>query len=83
MAAMAGAFNVQANKTTSTGYEKVGSVGGRMTTEEWDSASKNGKYGVMVASRFMVSADGQGASMDELKSAVSAVNLATLEGLAR
>jgi hypothetical protein len=83
LAAMAGAFNVQSNKTTATGYEKVGNVGGRMTTEEWDSASKDGKYAVMVASRFMVSADGQGASMDELKGAVSAVNFGALEGLAR
>jgi hypothetical protein len=83
LAAMAGAFNVQSNRTTSTGYEKVGNVGGRMTTEEWDSASKDGKYAVMVASRFMVSAEGQGASMNELKSAVAAVNFATLEGLAR
>jgi hypothetical protein len=83
LAAMAGAFNVQSNRTTSTGYEKVGNVGGRMTTEEWDSASKNGKYGVMVGQRFMVEADGQGASMAELKSAVTAVNFGTLEGLAR
>lgn len=83
LAAMAGAFNVQSNRTTSTGYEKVGNVGGRMTTEEWDSTSKAGKYAVMVASRFMVSAEGQVASIDELKSAVAAVNFATLEGLAR
>ena len=83
LAAMAGAFNVQSNRTTSTGYEKVSTVGGRMTTEEWDSASKDGEYAVMVGGRFMVSAEGQGASMGELKSAVSAVNFATLEGLAR
>lgn len=83
LAAMAGAFSVQSNKTTSTGYEKMSKIGGRMTTEEWDSASKDGKYGVMVGDRFMVSADGQGASMDELKAAVASVNAGTLEGLAR
>jgi hypothetical protein len=82
LAAMAGAFSVQSSKTTSTGYEKVGNVGGRMTTEEWDSASKNGKYAVMVGQRFMVSADGHGASMDELKVAVASVNQAALENLA-
>ena len=54
-----------------------------MTTEEWDSASQAGKYGVMVGGRFMVSAEGQGASMNDLKSAVGAVNFATLEALAR
>lgn len=83
LAAMAGAFNVQSNRTTSTGYEKVSTVGGRMTTEEWDSASKDGKYAVMVGGRFMVSAEGQGASMNELKSAVSAVDFAMLERIAR
>lgn len=83
LAAVAGAFAVQSSKTTSTGYEKMGKVGGRMTTEEWDSASKAGKYGVMVGDRFMVSAEGRGASMDDLKGAVAAVNFATLEGLAR
>jgi len=83
LAAMAGAFNVQSNKTTSTGYEKVSTVGGRMTTEEWDSVSKDGSYTVLVGGRFMVAAEGRGASMNELKSAVSAVNFATLEGLAR
>ena len=83
LTAMAGAFNVQSNRTTSTGYEKVSTVGGRMTTEEWDSASKDGKYAVLVGGRFMVSADGQGASMSELKSAVTAVDFAMLERIAR
>jgi hypothetical protein len=82
-AALAGSFNVQSNKTTSTGYEKVGKVNGRMTTEEWDNSSKDGKYGVMVADRFMVQAEGTGASMNELKGAVSAVNFGALEKLAK
>jgi hypothetical protein len=82
LASLASAFAVQSNKTTATGYEKMGKVDGRMTTEEWDSSSKNGKYGVMVGDRFMVEADGQGASMNELKSAVTAINFAALEGLA-
>jgi len=35
-----------------------------MTTEEWDNQSKSGKYGVLVADRFMIEADGrQAASM--------------------
>jgi hypothetical protein len=83
LAAMAGAFNVQSNRTTSTGYEKVSTVGGRMTAEEWDSVSKEGKYAVMVGGRFMVSAEGQGASMGELKTAVSAVDFSMLEALAK
>lgn len=83
VAALAGAVGVQSSKTTSNGYEKVSTVGGRMTTESWDAASGHGNYGVMVGSRFMVAADGRGASMADLKSAVGAVNFAALEGMAR
>jgi hypothetical protein len=83
LAALGGAFNVNSTKNTSTGYEKVGKVNGRMTTEEWDSQSKSGKFGVMVADRFMVEADGNGANMDELKGAVTAVDFGKLESLAK
>ncbi|OJU12379.1 MAG: hypothetical protein BGN86_15080 [Caulobacterales bacterium 68-7] len=82
IASMAGAFGAQSSHTTPTGYQKFGKVGGRLTTEEWDNSSKTGNYSVMVADRFMVGADGQGASMDELKGAVTSVNFARLEGLA-
>ena len=37
-----------------------------MTTEEWNKDSKTGKYGVLVADRFMVEADGDGADTDDL-----------------
>jgi hypothetical protein len=54
-----------------------------MTTEEWNKDGKTGKYGVLVADRFMVEADGQGADMDDLKAAVGAVGPNTLETLAK
>lgn len=83
LAGMAGAMGVQSSNETATGYEKVGKVGGRMTTEKWDSAGKNGTYGILVAERFMVQAEGSGTSMDDLKSAVAAVGPDRLEGLAK
>ena len=83
LAGMAGAIGVQSSDQTATGYEKVGKVGGRMTTEKWDSAGKNGTFGVLVADRFMVQAEGSGTSMDDLKSAVAAVGPDRLEGLAK
>jgi hypothetical protein len=82
-AAMAGAIGIESNKETVNGYEKVGKVDGRLTTEEWDKQSKSGKYGVLIADRFMVEADGQGADMDDLKAAVTAVGPAKLETLAK
>ena len=83
MAGMAGAMNVTTNKQTATGYEKVGKVDGRLTSEEWDSSGKSGKYGVLVADRFMIDAEGSGTSMNDLKSAVAAVGPDRLQGMAK
>ncbi len=83
LAALGTAFNVQSNKQTDTGYEKVGQIDGRMTTEEWDSAAKRGKYNVLVGNRFMVDAEGSSIQMDELKKSVEAVGYARLEALAK
>jgi len=83
MAGMAGVANVQGDKETATGYEKTGQVNGRFTTEEFDHQSKQGKFGVLVASRFMVEADGENVSIDDLKAAVSGVGLDRLEGMSR
>jgi hypothetical protein len=73
LGALAGAFDIHADKQTATGYEKTGRVDGRMTTEEWDNASKDGKYSVMVSDRYMVAAEGHDADMADLKSAVAAI----------
>ena len=80
---MGGAFNLESNRQTETGYERTTTVDGRMTTEKWDSSSKRGKFGVLVANRFMVEADGKVESIDELKQAVTAVRFNRLEALAR
>lgn len=82
LTAIASAFGVESSKETATGYEKVGKVEGRMTTEEWDRESKTGKFAWVVANRFVVSADGSGGgSIDELKDAVKAVKPAELRAL--
>jgi hypothetical protein len=83
LAGMANAMNVQSSRQTATGYEKVGRVDGRMTTESWDNQSKSGKFSVLVANRFTVEADGTANSVDDLKSAVAAVGPDRLEGLAK
>ena len=83
LAALGSAFGVQSDHETATGYEKVHMINGRMVTEEWDSQSKNGKYGVMVANRFVVEADGSGAEMADLKAAVDAVGPDRVAGLAK
>jgi len=83
LAGMASAFNVKSSKESGTSYEKVGMVGGRMTQESYDRASKHGEYSVLVGERFMVQASGDGVTMDELKAAVGSVDAGRLEGLAK
>ena len=82
-ASLGSAFNVQTSKQTATGYEKAGTVDGRMTTEKWDNASKSGSYGVLVGSRFNIEAEGSAPSIDVLKAAITAVDPARLEALAK
>ncbi len=83
MARMASAMGMQSDRQTASGYEKVGNVNGRMTTEQWNRDSHSGKYGVLVANRFMIQAEGSGTSIDDLKAAVAAVNPDRFEGLAK
>jgi hypothetical protein len=83
LAALGGAVNAQSDRETATGYEKMGAVNGRMTSEEFDRQSKTGKFSVVVANRFMVEANGEGVDMDALKAAVASVGFDRLEGLAR
>ena len=83
LASLGGALNMQSEHQTATGYEKVHMDGGRMVSEEWDGQSKSGKYTVMVGSRFVVAAEGQGADMSDLKGAVGAVPMDRLAGLAK
>ncbi|MDQ2860771.1 MAG: YIP1 family protein [Pseudomonadota bacterium] len=83
LAGMAGAMGVQASNETASGYEKTSTAGGRLTVEKWDRNSKSGEYNVIVANRFLVSAEGNAAGIDDLKAAVAAVGPDRLEGLAK
>ncbi|HEY0311683.1 MAG TPA: Yip1 family protein [Allosphingosinicella sp.] len=83
IAALGSALNVESSRQTATGYEKAGNVDGRMTSEKWDSKSRDGSYSVVVASRFMVEAEGIVPSVDALKQAVGAVGIDRLEAMAK
>jgi hypothetical protein len=83
LAALGSALNVESSRQTETGYEKTGNVDGRMTSEKWDSKSRDGSYSVVVAGRFMIEAEGTVPSIDALKQAVAAVGIDKVEALAR
>ena len=83
LAGLTGALNVESSEETATGYERVGKVNGRMTTEKYDRSARSGEYGFIVGSRFVVQAEGQNVTMEQLKAATAAVDVRRLEGMAR
>lgn len=82
-AALGRALDVHHSERRGGFYEKIGKVDGAMTTERWDTATSEGSYGVLVADRFMVQAEGRAGSVDDLKNAVRAVDRGRLAALAR
>jgi len=74
LAGMGAAMGVEQNREDADGYERTATVDGQMQTEAWNKASGSGKFGRMVANRFMVEAEGSAGSIDELKAAVASID---------
>lgn len=72
---------VEQDHETDTGYDKTYKSGGQLVHEKWDKQDHRGEYGVIVGDRFAVDVSGKAASIDELKSAMSSINLAGLAAL--
>lgn len=81
IAGIGAAMGVQESKEDANGYSKTSTVDGQMQTEEWNKTDSRGKFGTMVASRFMIEAEGDAGSIDELKAAVAAIDAGALKGL--
>jgi hypothetical protein len=72
---------VEQDTETDTGYDKTYKSGGHLVHEKWDNRGNFGDYGVVVGDRFSVDVSGNAASIDQLKAAVSGIDLAGLEAL--
>ena len=81
--ALAGAAVAMGEQQSETdhGFERTRRAGGRWLHEEWDSAAKHGEYSVFIAERFIVKAEGDAASFEQIKGVVDGVDLARLESL--
>lgn len=79
--AMAAAMAPEEEKETDHGYEKTYTADGNMVHEEWNTRSKSGEYSVVLGKRFTVKANGTADSIDQLKQAVTSVDLGKLESL--
>lgn len=79
--AMAAAMAPEEEKETDHGYEKTYTADGNMIHEAWDTQSKSGEYSVVLGKRFTVKANGNVDSIDQLKQAVTSVDMSKLESL--
>ncbi|HVJ53601.1 MAG TPA: Yip1 family protein [Aliidongia sp.] len=82
-AALGSSLGISGNQETATGYTKMGQVDGRTVVEEYDRTARSGDYSVVLVSRFMVRAEGSQIGIDDLKGAVNAVDLPSLEAMAK
>lgn len=83
IAGMAGAFGVEQNREDADSYERTTTKDGNLVVEKWDRGDNEGKFMTMVGKRFMIEAEGQAGSIDELKAAVATVDLGKLAALAQ
>lgn len=83
LATLGGALNATSNRQTETGYEKTEVKDGGMVSEKWDNQDKSGSYSMMVASRFLVEAEGDAPDIAILKSAVGSINPGQLAALTK
>jgi hypothetical protein len=72
---------VEQDHETDTGYDKTYKSNGQLVHEKWDNQSHTGEYGVIVGDRFSVTVSGKAANVDDLKAAVSNINLSGLAAL--
>jgi MFS family permease len=78
---LAGWVGVQGEKETEDGFERTRKVDGRLVHEKMSKTGGTNEFGVVLGDRFVVSAQGDGVSLDTLKSAVSSLDLEKLETL--
>src|SRR5436190_18676901 len=77
--ALTNGLKPQALQETERGYAKVGLVDGRLTSESYDREGHSGSYGVVVAGRFAIKADGEHVVVADLEKAVKSIDLSRLE----
>jgi hypothetical protein len=78
---LAGWALTESESESDHGYERVYQHDGSRVHEQWDSASKDGTYDLIVAERFLVKLHGRGLEMDAIKDAAKSLDLGGLAKL--
>lgn len=81
MMGMAAWSMIDVDKETEDGYEKTGKMGDNKSYEKYNNSSKSGEIAVMVKNRFIVTAKGNGVSMEKIKDTLEDVDLDKLADL--
>jgi hypothetical protein len=82
LAGLGAAMGVEQSHEDADSYERTSTEGGQMQVEEWNKTSNRGSYTRQIAGRFMVKAEGDAGSIDDLKAVVAAIDAGKLAGLA-
>jgi hypothetical protein len=72
---------VEGEKENDSGSEKTQKIGGRLVHERVSKTGGTNEFGLVLGDRFMVSAKGNGVGVNDLKTAISGLDLAKLEGM--
>jgi hypothetical protein len=72
---------VEGEKEDENGSEKTGRVNGRLVHERISKTGGTNEFGIVVGDRFVISTTGRGVSTENLKSAVSGLDLSKLESM--
>ena len=83
LAGLGAAMGVEQSREDADGYERTGTVNGAMQIEEWNRKRNRGKFARIVGGRFMIEAEGDAGSIDDLKAAVAAVDAGKLAGMVK
>jgi uncharacterized membrane protein len=79
--ALASWAGVEGEKDDDSGSEKTQKVGGRLIHERTSKTGGTNEFGIVLGDRFVVGAKGSGIGVNELKAAISALDLAKLESM--
>ncbi|PWJ57766.1 hypothetical protein CLV98_106238 [Dyadobacter jejuensis] len=79
--AMAAWTMASIDKETDDGYERTSKIDGHKSYEKYNRTSQRGEINVMVSQRFIVNINGSNVTEDQLKDALSKIDIDQLEGL--
>jgi hypothetical protein len=83
LAGIGSALGAAHSREDADGYERANTVDGQMQVEKWNNKNHDGEFTQQVGGRFIITAEGEAGSIDELKAAVAGIDQSKLAALAK